>query len=456
MEEFATKEYSYGLTPEHIKQLDEAIDQELLEVVPFLISNLDDAELADYLAISTYEIRTKLIRIIKEDFHPNVLLAVDTHLLPEIIEQIGYDATAKLMAELEIDNAVYILERLDQDLQNQILELLPSSKVSTVKEMLSYPENSAGRIMNPRIIKVMEYWTIEQTINFLRNNRNIPDNYYQIFILNFQHAPIGYISLSKILKSNPKDIIGETAEHDLKFVAVDTPNEEISYLFQQYELTALPVVNHQNRLVGVIDVDDMIEVVAEETEEDYLKLAGVAESDIYSRIIDSSLKRLPWLVLNLFGSLLTSHMISYFGGEIEKMVILASIMPIVASVGGNAGTQTVTLIIRGIATKTILDANAFRVIRKEVLISLTNSLLISAIGGGLIYLIMNNLFLSLIFSSAIICNFIVAGLMGSAIPIFFNKIKVDPAVSSSIFLTALTDITGFCSFLILAKIFLLN
>lgn len=447
---------SYGLTPKMVKQLTDAIEAQDHYNLAFYVTSLHDAEVADYLSVATHEHRLKLLDFIADDLHATVLLNIDTHVLPEIIEHIGFEKAAKLIIELEIDDAVYVLERLNNNFKEHIFSLLPESKIYPIKELLSYPENSAGRIMNPRIVKAMEYWTIEQTLNFLRHNRSIPENYFQIFILNLQHVPIGFVNLSKILAQPLDTVIGDIIERELMVVNANTSQNEVSFIFKQYAVNALPVVNRQGRLVGVIDVNDAIEVVAEEAEEDYLKLAGVANSDIHLSFFQNSLKRLPWLAVNLIGSLLTSHLISYFGTEIEKMVILASIMPIVASIGGNAGTQTLTVIIRALATKNLIESNSWRIITKEVSTSLCNAAIISSIGGTLIYFLTHNYLLSIVFSLAIIFNFIMAGLMGSLIPVIMNKMKIDPAISSSIFLTAITDIAGFCSFLVLARILLIG
>jgi len=454
--DFAAQTGGYGLTSHIQHKLDDFLAEQNNTEFKSLILSLYSADIADYITISNRDARKEIIEILGDDLFGDILVNIDNHVRNSVIEQIVVDKTSQLIHEMDIEDAVYIIENLDKETQKNILSTLPDTTSNQINERLAYPENSAGRIMHPSKIAVMDYWTVSQTIDYLRKNKSSDEIFYDIFVLDLKHKPVGSVNISKLISSPAHQIIRGITDHELITVNAQLDLGEVAFIFKQYDIKTAPVVNNFGRIIGTISVNDIIEVAVEETEEDLFKLGGISQTDLHFSFIDSAKKRLPWLVVNMMTAFISSHVISHFSDEIEKMVILASIMPMVASMGGNAGTQTMTIVVRAIALKDALTNDTPRIIRKEIMTSLTSSFFISILAGVAIYLLYRDYEVSLIFAAAIVTNFFTAGLMGSSIPIILNKIKVDPAVCSGIFLTAVTDSFGFLSFLILAKIFLLS
>ncbi|MBN8827548.1 MAG: magnesium transporter [Sphingobacteriia bacterium] len=448
--------FIYGLTLETHEKIDNLLEENKIEEFYKEIKRLHSADIADYISVTSPEHRNKFIDLTSDDFDPNVLVCIDNNLRHIIIEHIGYEKTANIISSLELDDVIYVLEALDETTQKEIFEYLPKTKVSAIEERLSYPEHSAGRLMQQNMITVMEYWTVSQTLDYLRKNYRDYDRFYEVYVLDLKHKPLGSIDVSKLLCSETHSLISNITDKELVVIKTDTDQEEVSYIFNQYDLSSAPVVNQEGRVVGVISIDDIVEVVAEETEEDMLRLGGVSQSDIHLPFIQAAKKRLPWLFVNLTTAFLSSQVIRHFEGEINKLVALAAVMPMVASMGGNAGTQTITVMIRAIALRDIVSANTSRIIIKEILTCVTSGLFIAFFACLALYFLYHDTELSLVFGMALITNFFTAGLIGSLTPITLNKLKIDPAVASGIFLTALTDSIGFWAFLILAKILIIG
>lgn len=454
--DIATQSSDFGLTSHVQHSLDEFLVNNDLTSFKNLLLSLYSADIADYIAISNKDTRKEIIEILNEDITGDILLNIDNHIRNSIIDQIGVTKVSQLIHDMDIEDAVYIIENLDKETQKTILAMLPDTTVNLINERLSYPENSAGRVMHPSKISVMDYWTVNQTIDYLRKNKTPDEIFHDVFVLDMKHKLIGSVNVSKLISSQPHQTIRGITDPDLITISVNLDMSEVAFIFKQYEIQTAPVTNKFGRIIGTISVSDIIEVAVEETEEDLFKLGGISETDLHLSFIESSRKRLPWLLVNMITAFIASYVIRLFSDEIEKMVALASIMPMVASMGGNAGTQTITIVIRAIALKDPLTNDTFRIVRKEVLTSLTSSILISVIAGIAIFVLYNDKQMSMVFAGALITNFFTAGLMGSSIPMLLEKFKIDPAVCSGIFLTALTDSFGFLSFLILAKIFLLS
>lgn len=299
-------------------------------------------------------------------------------------------------------------------------------------------------------------WTVGQAIDSIRKHKNNTKDFYAAIVTDEKDRPVGNILLSTLLKHTRTVMIKELMNEEFKISDTHTDKEELTYLFKHYALTIIPVINRKGKLVGTISLDNMVYVIEEQAEEDIMHLAGVNFKDTYSRVFDSVRQRFPWLFVNLITAFITSSVISLFEPTIVHMVALASVMPIVASMGGNAGTQTVTVAVRSIAHKDLTNRNSFRVIVKEMLTCGFNGLILGSLGGFIVYFMYKDLDLSLIFIGAVFLNFCAAGFFGSAIPILFNRMKIDPAVASSVFLTALTDSIGFFTFLALAKVFIIG
>jgi len=320
---------------------------------------------------------------------------------------------------------------------------MPDVERLAVEEGLSYPEDSAGRMVQKNVITVPGAWTVGQVIHFLRSEDDLPPEFYEIFIVDPLHHPIGTVSLSNLIRTRDQAHVSEIMNTDPKVVPADKDQEEVAYMFRQYDLTSLGVVDENGRLLGMITVDDVVDVIDEEAEEDILRMAGVQETDITESFLEASKNRIVWLLVNLGTAILASIVIALFDGTIEQMVALAILMPIVASMGGNAGTQTMTVTVRSLATKDLTSSNINRVIRKEFAIATLNGMVMAIIIGLLSWVYFNNVLLGSVIAAAMILNMMMAGLAGILIPVGLDKMNIDPALASSIFVTTITDVIGF-------------
>lgn len=448
-------ESPFELNEEFLEAIDLALNQDDLYTLQQLILPLHTADTAGIIALASQDQKTKIIAALDKQFNPEILVDMPRVVREQAIDRLGIEFTARLITELDDDEAFYVVEDLGESLQESLLSALPEANRQRIEEGLSYLEDSAGRLMDRRFVSVMEYWTVGQATDYLRQNRSIPDDFLEIYVLDSKHHPIGSITTSKLLCSYRHVPITDIMNKDIKIVHTYLSQEDVSYMFTKYELRSAPVVNKTDRLIGTISVNDIVEVVGEETEKDMLQLGGVETSDIHASAIATARHRIPWLVINLMTSILASKVIVIYQDTIDHMVVLASLMTIVSAIGGNAGAQSVTVAVRAIATKELTSANAFRVILKEIAACTLNGLGIAIIGGLVIYFWHSNAMVSVIFGSAIIFNLFIAGLMGSLIPVVLHRLGSDPAVSSSVLITTSTDILGFFSFLMLATLFLL-
>ena len=355
---------------------------------------------------------------------------------------------------METDDAINLIESLEPAAQKKILDQVNPSEREILQESLNYPEDTAGRRMQKEFVSMPGFWTVGQAIDHLREQIDLPDEFYELFIVDPSNKPLGSASVSKVLKSRRDTKLNEILEENPKFVKASMDQEEVALFFEQYSLVSAGVLDDQNRLIGRITADDIVWVVQEEAEEDILRLGGVSESEMNQSIGRSTKRRFIWLFLNLLTAILASYVISLFDASIEKMVALAILMPIVASMGGNAGTQTLTLTVRAIATKELVDNNRRKVFFKEIAISVLNGILFAIITGFAAWIWFSDLSLSIIVGAAMVINILSAGLFGFLIPYIFNKVKIDPALASSVFVTTITDVFGFLSFLGLASIYL--
>ena len=355
---------------------------------------------------------------------------------------------------METDDAINLIESLEPAAQKKILDQVNPTEREILQESLNYPEDTAGRRMQKEFVSMPGFWTVGQAIDHLREQVDLPDEFYELFIVDPSNKPLGSASVSKVLKSRRDTKLNEILEENPKFVKASMDQEEVALFFEQYSLVSAGVVDDQNRLIGRITADDIVWVVQEEAEEDILRLGGVSESEMNQSIGRSTRRRFIWLFLNLLTAILASYVISLFDASIEKMVALAILMPIVASMGGNAGTQTLTLTVRAIATKELVDNNRRKVFFKEIAISILNGILFAIITGFAAWIWFSDISLSIIVGAAMVINILSAGLFGFLIPYIFNKVKIDPALASSVFVTTITDVFGFLSFLGLASIYL--
>lgn len=419
-----------------------------------IITNIHYADLADYINFASQEQKKKIISLMGSKLNPEILLEFEEDVVKSLIEALGQKKFAALVAKLDNDDAVDFLDDLNEDDRNDILDNLPAAKRKLLKEGLSYPTNSAGILMHSNYVAVNENQTVGQILDFLEGNTDLPDDYDEIYIVDSKNRPVGNVQLSKLLQSKKSNKVNAVMNKEIQPVDAMLDQEEVSYIFKHYDLGSVPVVNKFHKLIGVIDIDQIIDVIEEEAEEDLMRMGGVGITDIYSAYFKTAIQRFPWLFVNLLMACATSLVIAHFENEIKKVVVLAAIMPIVASMGGNAGTQTVTVAVRAIANKDITNANVSKVIFKEITACALNGILLGIIGGFILLVLYENIHLSSIFALAVVINFTLAGLWGAMIPIFLDRYGFDPAISSSVFLTFLTDFLGFFSFLGLASLLL--
>ena len=448
-------EEDYGLSAELIHGVEDALEASRDEVARALVTELHEADLADLLESLTHDERRQLIEVLGEAFYPEVLPYIDAAVREEVIDQLGPERLARLLSALDSDDAVEVFEDLDEEFQHRILTALPQAYRHILEESLSYPEDSAGRIMQREVVVIPSAWTLGETIDYMRAAEDLPDDFYDLYIVNPKHHPIGFIPLSRALRTRRPVRLTEIMEADMKVIPLTMDQEEVAYLFHQYGLVSAPVVDEAGRLVGVITVDDVVHVIHEEAEEDIMKLAGVQEPDLYSAFLDTARARFPWLVVNLMTAIFASIVIGLFEATIEQIVALAVLMPIVASMGGNAGTQTLTVAVRALAMKDLTEANTPRFVGKELLIGAANGLLFAVLAGLVAWLWFSSPAIGLVIAAAMVVNMVVAGLAGTLIPIGLERMGVDPAIASSVFVTTVTDVVGFLAFLGLAAAFLL-
>lgn len=451
-----SQEPIYGLPDASRRAISEAVESGDSELVKSLASDLHPADIADYLSTATYEERAGFLAITREDFNPEVLVNLNREILDEVMETLGLKESAAALTKLDTEDAVQVIGELAEPEQQEILEALPDEYRVALEKGLSYPEESVGRLMRKKFVSVPERWNVGQTIDYLRDFQDLPDDFHEIYVLDSDHRVTRCVLVSRIIRNLRSVQIHDIADECEHTLTPDIDQEDASYLFRQYGLVSAPVLDESGKLLGVVYVEDMVGVIEESMEDDIMRLGGVQETDIFTAVPKTASRRFPWLFMNLITAFTSSSVITMFSGTIQSMVALAALMPIVASLGGNAGTQALTVAVRGIANKEITSTNTARVIMKELAVGFMNGALIALIAAAAAFLFTHEVRMALIFGGAIILNFCVAGLAGSLIPITLERFKVDPAVASGVFLTALTDLTAFFVFLGLATLLLIG
>ena len=439
------------VSPKLVEEIVCALDQLNKEQVDFLLRPLHSADIADVFEQLNDNHRKLLTSLIGSRMEPDVLSELDDSTLDDVITEMDDKDVARAVSQMESDDAVHVLEDMDENEQRKIINALPDKDRLIVKEGLSYPEDSAGRLLQKNLVSVPGLWTVGAVIDYFLIEENLPDEFYEVFIVDPMHHPIGTAALNKIVRSDRDKKISEIMEKEPTLVRVDTDQEEVAYLFRQYDLTSMGVVDDGGRLIGVITFDDVVDVIEEEAEEDLMLMSGIQETDITESVFVASKNRVTWLIVNLGTAILASMVIAMFDATINQMVALAVLMPIVASMGGNAGTQTMTVTVRAIATRELTATNMKRIIFREFSIALLNGVIIAILIGGLSWVWFDNTLLGLVMGVAMIVNMIMAGLAGILIPITLDKVNIDPALASSIFVTTITDVIGFFAFLGLAS-----
>lgn len=443
-------------TTDLVREIESALDAGDTVRVKDLCSDLHSAEMGALLELLDSEDRVKLTDIFRKEFDPEVLTELEGPAFEDVVGVLKPNELADAITELDTDDALYVLEEIeDEEEQQRLLKKIPAADRVAIEEGLGYPEDSAGRLMQRELVAVPPHWTVGKTIDFMRREKNLPSDFYEIFVVDPKHVPIGTVPLSRLMRTQRPVEIAKIMETDQTLIPAIQDQEQTAYTFRQYNLVSAAVVDEGGRLVGVITVDDIMDVIDEEAEEDILALAGVSEGDVNVSVRNITKTRFVWLVVNLFTAMLASYVISFFEGSIEKLVALAVLMPIVASMGGNAGNQTMTVAVRAIAMHELTSANVWRVLNREVLGSLLNGVLLAILVAGVSVVWFKSLDLGLVIGAAMIINIGVAGFSGVVIPMALEKLDIDPAVASSVFVTTITDVVGFLAFLGLAALYLL-
>ena len=450
------KKVNLDFNKEFISTFSNNIENRNIDFINQTLNDLHAADIANLIENLNIDTRTKLIEIESFNIDPEIFIELNESVQSEVLQQLSIDSLTKIIRRLESDNAIKILENINKDTKEKVLEKLPPKDKFLLQEGLSYPEDSAARIMQREFTAVPSNWTVGQTIDYLREDKDLPEEFLEIFIVDNDFKPIGTVPSSRVLRT-PRDSKMNSIMTEMPvLISVNMDKEEVGHAFENYNLVSAGVVNKENKLVGMITADDVVTVVQEEAEEDALRLAGVGDEEITDSVLLKTKRRINWLLLNLFTALLATWVISFFGASIEQMVALAFLMPIVASMGGNAGMQTLAVTIRAIATQELSKSNFNRVVGKEFLIGILNGIIFAIITAIIVQLWFKDINLSLLIGVSMILNMIVAGLFGILVPVSLKKINIDPALASSVFVTTITDVIGFLSFLGLGSYYFLN
>ncbi len=421
-----------------------------------LLEPLHAADVADILEQIRSGERAALLRLWGREIDGDILSEIDESIREEVIESLAPDVLAEAVRELDSDDVVDILEDLEEPAQERILKALDRDDRAAVEQSLAYPEYSAGRLMQREVVSAPLHWTVGEAIDFLRAEDWLPDQFYHVILVDPRMKPTGYVTLGRILSARREVRLAEIAEDSFRTIPATESEAEVAWIFRQYHLISLPVVDEGGRLVGVITIDDAMGVLDEEHEEDVLRMAGVGdESNVSDTALETARQRLPWLVINLFTASLSAIVISQFEATIAALVTLAALMPIVASTGGIAGTQSLAVAVRALATRSLTSANARRVVWKELGAGLLNGVGLALILGTAGTVIFGDILLGMVLGLAMICNQVVAALGGVLVPLLLQRLKLDPALASGTFVTTLTDVVGFFAFLGLATLVLL-
>ncbi|MCY4288253.1 MAG: magnesium transporter [Aestuariivita sp.] len=448
-------ESDYRLDQQKVDEILKASSSNNQEELRRLLEDLHPADIADLLEQINSADRLQLVRLYGHEFDGDILSELEEGLRSEVISILKPDVLAEAVRDLESDDVVDLVEDLGPLQQGAILEVLEDVDRNAVTRALAYPEGSAARMMQCEVVMAPEHWTVGQAIDFLRKSDALPDQFYHIVLVDPKTHPLGQVSLGRLMRSKREVELRSLREDVFEVFLVTQPESDIAYAFNQYHLISAPVIDAEGRLAGVITIDDAMEALDAEHQEDILRLAGVGEERLSDRIVDTARRRCPWLFVNLLTAIIASLVIAQFETEIAAIVALAILMPIVASMGGNAGTQSLTVAVRAIATRDLTRSNVWRVISREGIVGLINGVIFAVVMGLVCWLWFGWLMLGIVLAAAMVVNLLVAGLSGAIVPIILQRRGIDPALASGTLVTTVTDVVGFFAFLGLAAIVLL-
>jgi len=454
LEDFALRD-DYALNPKFVSMVIEAADRSDGLRLRELLDALHPSDIADLMGFLSPDYREEVIPWIPPDALADVLTELDEGVREEVLAEVAPDALAEALQELDSDDQTDIIEDLEDEQRREVLAAMPEAERAAIETSLSYDEDSAGRLMQREVVAAPQFWTVGHTIDHLRGNEgDLPELFFDIYVVDPAFKPVGAVPVSRLLRSKRDSQLAEIME-PVTEIEVDLDQEDAAHIFEKYNLISAPVVDAHGRLVGQITVDDIVSIIQEESQEDILALAGVSDIGRDAGVFGMMRSRFPWLVVNLGTALFASTVISAFQAEIVKLVALAVLMPVVASIGGNAGTQALAVAVRTLATREVNRSNVFRIVWREIRVGMMNGAAIALMLGGVTYLWKHNWELSLVIGAAVLINLCAAALAGTLMPLILDKFGRDPAVASPVLVTWTTDTVGFLSFLGLASIILM-
>ncbi len=438
------------LKPEFVRAVLDAVEQGDTEGARALVEPLHPADIADLFELTPQEDRAGLAHAVSDLLDGDVFAEMNDYVREDLIDALTPTEVADLASELDTDDAVAIIEDMDEDEQRAVLRALDPDDRAAIEEALSYPEESAGRLMQRELIAVPEHWSVGDAIDYLRGHEELTTDFWEIFVVDPAHKPIGTCQLSWMLRTPRGIAMADVMKREQTLIPVDMDQEEVALRFQKYALISAAVVDNGGRLVGMITVDDIVHIISEEAGEDTLRLAGAGDGDINEPLRLTVRTRIFWLVINLGTAMVAASVVKLFESTIATFALLAVLMPIVSGMGGNAGTQTLAVVVRALATNQLTSSNTRWMVLRELRIAIANGAMLGVLIGAGTYVIFGRADLSLVIAAAMVINNVTAGLGGVLVPVTLDRINVDPAVSSAVFVTTLTDTMGFFSFLGLA------
>ena len=452
LREIETHDDENTLTRDFVRRVRDGLEAGETDRVYELVEGLHPADVADLFELLDSDERPALAKAISDLMGSEVFAELNDHVRELLVEALPAGEVADIAEQLDTDDAVAMLEDLDEEDQQAVLAEMEPEDRAAIEAALSFPEESAGRLMSRDFVAVPEHMTVGHLIDFLREGRELTNEFWEVFIVDTRFHPLGTCQLSWILRTPRHIALTDVMKRDQTLIPVDMDQEEVALRFQKYALISAAVVDDDGRLVGQITVDDVVHIIQEEAGEDVLLLSGAGDGDINEPIRESYISRVRWLIANLLTALLGATIISSFGGAIEKLVALAALSPMVASIGGNAGTQTMAVTVRALATNQLTRANTGRILWREMRVAMLNGVTVAALIGIATALVFGNSLLGAVIATAVLVNIVTAGLAGVLVPVMLDRFDQDPAVASSVFVTMITDSMGFFAFLGLAVV----
>ena len=444
------------LRPEFVDKVLDAVEAGDDGTARQLVQPLHPADVADLIELARADEREGLVKALAGIVSADVLAEMNDHVREDLLDELEPQQVADIAAQLDTDDAVAMIEDLDRDEQQAVLERMEPDDRAAVEEALSYPEESAGRLMQRDLCAVPEHWKVGQVIDYLRSHEDLPTDFWEVFVVGPNHHPVGTCKLSTILRTPRSLAVSDIMAREQTLIPVDMDQEDVALRFQKYALVSAAVVDDEGRLVGMITVDDIVHIIQQEAGEDITLLSGAGDGDINEPLRMTIRTRVVWLVINLGATICTASVVGLFQGEIGRYAILAALMPMVSALGGNAGTQTLAVVVRALATNQLTSANTAWMLLREFRIAIANGAALGVVGALGSFVVLGNLTLSLVFGLAMLLNSLVAGLVGVLVPVTLDKARLDPAVASAVFVTTMTDVAGFFTFLSLAAILLVR